>query len=68
MSGNNVRLSTKLKIEPTANQLNLERLNSSHASYDDLMDAFARELTSDEILLISGAAKTGGTYCGTVYA
>lgn len=55
-------------IEPAVNQLNLERLNSSHASYGDLMDAFARELSSDEILLISGAAKSGGSYCGTVYA
>ncbi|MBU9474636.1 hypothetical protein [Burkholderia multivorans] len=68
MSGNNVGLSAKLKIESATNQLNLERLNSSHASYNDLMDAFARELTSDEILLISGAAKTGGSYCGTAYA
>ncbi|WP_334002268.1 hypothetical protein [Burkholderia cepacia] len=58
----------QLKIEPAANQLNLERLNSSQASYGDLMDAFARELTSDEILLISGAAKSGGSYSGSLYA
>ncbi|WGS44628.1 hypothetical protein LFL97_29015 [Burkholderia sp. JSH-S8] len=68
MSSNGLQLHSKLKIESTANQLNLERLNSGHASYGDLMDAFARELTSDEILLISGAAKSGGSYCGTVYA
>ncbi|WP_419689581.1 hypothetical protein ACN22W_23415 [Burkholderia theae] len=66
MSSND--LQSKLKIESVANQLNLDRLNSSHASYGDLMDAFARELTSDEILLISGAAKSGGSYCGTAYA
>ncbi|WP_126225066.1 hypothetical protein [Burkholderia ambifaria] len=58
----------QLKIEPAANQLNLGRLNSSQASYGDLMDAFARELTSDEILLISGAAKSGGSYSGSQYS
>ncbi|MDF3886937.1 hypothetical protein [Cupriavidus basilensis] len=68
MSSNDLKLSSKIMIEPAVNQLNLERLNSSHASYGDLMDAFARELSSDEILLISGAAKSGGSYCGTVYA
>jgi len=68
MPRNAFELSSKLEIEPAANQLNLERLNSSHASYNDLMDAFARELSSDEILLISGASKTGGAYCGTIYA
>jgi len=63
-----MRLNSKLRIESAADQLNLDRLNSSRASYGDLMDAFARELTSDEILLISGAAKSGGSYCGTAYA
>jgi hypothetical protein len=55
-------------IEPAGNQLNLERLNSNHATYGDVVDAFARELTSEEILLISGAAKAGGSYCGTAYS
>ncbi len=64
----NFQLASKLAIEPAGNQLNLERLNSSHATYGDLLDAFARELTSEEILLISGAAKSGGSYCGTSYA
>ncbi|WP_175883877.1 hypothetical protein [Burkholderia sp. BCC0044] len=68
MSGSNLQLHSKIRIESVANQLNLERLESSRASYDDLMDAFARELTSDEILLISGASKSGGRYSGTAYA
>ncbi|WP_321856455.1 hypothetical protein [Burkholderia cenocepacia] len=68
MSSTRMQLKSKLKIESAADQLNLDRLNSSRASYGDLMDAFARELTSDEILLISGAAKSGGSYCGTAYA
>jgi hypothetical protein len=68
MSRGNLKLRSKIKIESVANQINLERLNSNRASYGDLMDAFARELTSDEILLISGASKSGGSYSGTAYA
>ena len=60
--------SSKLHVEPVNNQVHLERLNSNKAKYDDLMDVFARELTSEEILLISGADKSGGYYCGEVYA
>ncbi|WP_419735681.1 hypothetical protein [Pseudomonas sp. COR18] len=59
---------SKLVIEPASNSVNLDRLGSSHATYGDVLDAFARELTSEEILLISGAAKSGGSYCGTAYA
>jgi hypothetical protein len=65
---NTQHLASKLMIEPAGNQLNLERLNSNHATYGDVVDAFARELTSEEILLISGAAKAGGSYCGTAYS
>ncbi|WP_339413621.1 hypothetical protein [Pseudomonas sp. EA_35y_Pfl2_R5] len=63
----NFQLATKLTIEPAGNQLNLERLNSSQATYGDLVDAFARELTAEEILLISGASKAGANYCGEYY-
>jgi len=60
-----------LKIKP-AKHLNIDRLHSAQASYGDLIDAFARELTPDEIILISGASKipvadSGGLYCGTNY-
>lgn len=60
--------SSLLVVEPSSNTLNLDRLSSSHATYGDVLDAFARELTSEEILLISGAAKSGGSYCGTAYS
>ncbi|MCR6476515.1 hypothetical protein NU688_10140 [Variovorax sp. ZS18.2.2] len=68
MQKNSPTLASKLEIESNLSQVNLERLHSSHANYKDLVDAFARELTSDEVLLISGAAKTGGHYCGQVYS
>jgi hypothetical protein len=61
-------LSSKLSIEPTGSALNLERLSSSRATYGDLVDAFARELSMDEILLISGASKSGGGYSGGGYS
>ncbi|MDT1025169.1 MULTISPECIES: hypothetical protein [Pseudomonas aeruginosa group] len=64
---NHASLSSKLSIEPTGNTLNLERLNSGHATYGDLVDAFARELSMEEILLISGASKSGGSYSGSSY-
>lgn len=64
----NASLSSKLSIEPTGNNLNLERLSSGHATYSDLLDSFARELSMEEILLISGAAKSGGSYSGSSYA
>lgn len=68
MSSNGLQFHSELKIEPATSRLNLERLSGGRASYGDLMDAFARELTSDEILLISGAAKSGGSYSGVAYA
>ncbi|WP_282875925.1 hypothetical protein [Pseudomonas peli] len=64
----NASLSSKLSIEPAGNSLNLERMSSGHATYGDLVDAFARELSTEEILLISGASKSGGSYSGTSYS
>lgn len=55
-----------LKIENSMNSISIERLDSGSANYDDLVDAFARELTADEISLISGAVKIGTYYCGGV--
>lgn len=53
-----------IEVQPLNNSLNIERLAGPNATYDDLIDMFARELSSDEILLISGAAKIGGGYRG----
>lgn len=55
-----------LKIENSMNSISIERLDNGSANYDDLVDAFARELTADEISLISGAVKIGTYYCGGV--
>ena len=38
----NFQLALRLAIEPAGNQLNLERLNRSHATYGDLLDPFSR--------------------------
>jgi hypothetical protein len=62
------QLSSKLEFEPAVNQVNMGRLNSGQATYTDLMDAFVRELSSEEILLISGASKAGGSYSGSSYS
>ncbi|MDA3556165.1 hypothetical protein MKL42_01350 [Acinetobacter sp. AOR15_HL] len=59
-------ISSNLTIETKMNSVSIERLDSGSANYDDLVDAFARELTADEISLISGAVKIGTYYCGGV--
>jgi len=68
MSSSKLKLHSKIEIEPSGNNVNLERLGSHDTRYEDIMDAFARELSSDEVLLISGAGKAGGLYCGRLYA
>lgn len=57
---------SNLTVDNTMNSVSIERLDSGSANYDDLVDAFARELTADEISLISGAIKIGTYYCGGV--
>ncbi|MDC5255909.1 hypothetical protein ACSHU8_13795 [Acinetobacter baumannii] len=57
---------SNLTVDNTMNSISIERLDSGSANYDDLIDAFARELTSDEIALISGAIKIGTYYCGGI--
>lgn len=67
------KFSKKISFEPAKNDINIDKIDKGIASYDDLVDVFARELTADEINLISGASKggipIGGTnYCpGTAY-
>ncbi|MFP5064764.1 MULTISPECIES: hypothetical protein [Acinetobacter calcoaceticus/baumannii complex] len=57
-----------IESKSSNNQASFDRLDQGKATYEDLTDAFARELTTEEIALVSGAntLKTGVHYCGGV--
>lgn len=57
----------KIEIETYKNTIDLNKINEGQADYDDVISSFSRELSADEISLISGASKTGTIYTGTFY-